>query len=71
MITKAYKTDVHLLPKELNVKVEICTFQLSVRSSIRETISTNSSQIELVRGFRGLCGRLRTTVDWPCQSNMD
>ena len=31
----------------------------------------NSSQIELVRSIRGLCGLRRTSVDWHCQSRMD
>ena len=33
--------------------------------------SPNSSLIELVRSIRGLCGLLRTRVDWHCQSKMD
>ena len=41
------------------------------RNSDKLAIWANSSQIELVRSIRGLCGLLRTRVDWHCQSKMD
>ena len=34
MMTKAHKNKGHLYPKELDVKVEKCTSQLSIRSSL-------------------------------------
>ena len=44
---------------------------LARRSSDKLAIWANSSQIELVRSIRGLCGLRRTSVDWHCQSKMD
>ena len=44
---------------------------LARRNSDKLAIWANSSQIELVRSIRGLCGLLRTRVDWHCQSKMD
>ena len=77
MMTRAHKG--HLQPKELDVKVEKCTSQLSIRSSldVRRYMQVGksgieiSSRIELIRSSSALCGVLRTPVGWQCQSRMD
>ena len=56
---------IHLFPH--SVRSSLCALgNMQIRG-----LSEISSQVELVRSIRGLCGLLRTRVDRQCQSRMD
>ena len=71
--TSAYKDDGYEKVEELHFPVGhgVIVLAEDLSAGDCEDNLPNSSQIELGRSIRVLCGLLRTRMDWHCQSRMD